>query len=350
MITKEDVLSILKTHPNGNIEEPQFKKKFPEHYQILSIWDFPSNFKFTQKLFHYFNDDPELKLGLCPVCGNRCKFISFGLGYMYHCSRKCMCLDDKVKNKREQTCIERYGSNNTFCSDSIKEKIKQTCIKKYGVDNYAKTDEYIIKVQQTSMLKYNKKYYVQTDEFKEKSKNTCLKEYGFDNYQQTNEYKNRIKQTCFERYGDENYRNYKQIIQTKKENHTLTTSKIEEDFVQYLDNNSISYIRQYKSEQYPFHCDFYLLDYDLYIEIQGSWMHGYHPFDNTNIVDIELLNKWKEKSKTNTQYKSAITVWTISDVEKRNIAKENKLNFLELFSTNIDICIGELNKYLKGGE
>ena len=41
MKTKEEVLSILKTHPNGNIEEPQFKKKFPEHYQILSTWDFP---------------------------------------------------------------------------------------------------------------------------------------------------------------------------------------------------------------------------------------------------------------------------------------------------------------------
>ena len=345
---KEEVFELLKTKGGFYCQEKQFIKRFPDIYENICKIDFPSDFKFTQKLFHYFNDDPELKLGLCPVCRNRCNFISFGLGYMYHCSKKCMYLDDEVKNKREQTCIEKYGSNNTFCSNSIKEKIKQTCIERYGVDNYAKTDEYTIKVQQTSMLKYNKKYYVQTDEFKEKSKDTCLKEYGFDNYQQTNEYKNRIKQTCLERYGDENYRNYKKIIQTKKKNHTLTTSKIEEDFVKYLDNNSISFIRQYKSELYPFHCDFYLLDYNLYIEIQGSWMHGSHPFDDTNIVDIELLNKWIEKSKTNTQYKSAITVWTISDVEKRNIAKENKLNYLELFSTNIDTCICELNKYLKG--
>ena len=45
MKTKEEVLSILKTHPNGNIEEPQFKKKFLEHYQILSTWNFPSDFR-----------------------------------------------------------------------------------------------------------------------------------------------------------------------------------------------------------------------------------------------------------------------------------------------------------------
>ena len=77
MKTKEEVLSIIKTKPNGNIEEFNFKKKFPELYQELSTWNFPSDFKFIQKLYHYFNDDPELKLGLCPVCKNRCSFIKF---------------------------------------------------------------------------------------------------------------------------------------------------------------------------------------------------------------------------------------------------------------------------------
>ena len=107
MKTKEEVLSILKTHPNGNIEEPQFKKKFPEHYQILSTWNFPPEFKFTQKLFHYFNEDPELKLGLCPVCGNRCKFTKFNGGYLLHCSVKCKYLDPNTQLHREQTFIKK---------------------------------------------------------------------------------------------------------------------------------------------------------------------------------------------------------------------------------------------------
>ena len=45
-MTKEEVLSILKTHPNGNIEEFNFKKKFPELYQEFISWSFPDDFKF----------------------------------------------------------------------------------------------------------------------------------------------------------------------------------------------------------------------------------------------------------------------------------------------------------------
>ena len=102
MKTKEEVLSILKTHPNGNIEEFNFKKKFIELYQELSTWNFPTDFKFTQKLFHYFNDDPELKLGLCPVCGNRCKFKTFITGYCEHCSSKCSNNDKNVREKNRK--------------------------------------------------------------------------------------------------------------------------------------------------------------------------------------------------------------------------------------------------------
>ena len=109
MKTKEEVLSIIKTKPNGNIEEFNFKKKFPELYQELSTWNFPSDFKFIQKLYHYFNDDPELKLGLCPVCKNRCSFIKFNKGYNQHCSQKCTHLDKNIQDKFKNTCLELYG-------------------------------------------------------------------------------------------------------------------------------------------------------------------------------------------------------------------------------------------------
>lgn len=46
--------------------------------------------------------------------------------------------------------------------------------------------------------------------------------------------------------------------------------------------------------------------------------------------------------------------WTDRDVKKRNIAKQNHLNYLEIFSTDIDVCveqiktkISELHKILK---
>ena len=90
----------------------------------------------------------------------------------------------------------------------------------------------------------------------------------------------------------------------------------------------ISYICEYnKDVRYPFNCDFYLPYYDLFIEINGHWTHGQHPFDKNNENDILTLNLWKSK---NTEfYDNAINVWTKRDVNKRTIAKTNNLNYLE---------------------
>ena len=90
--------------------------------------------------------------------------------------------------------------------------------------------------------------------------------------------------------------------------------------------------------QYPFLCDFYFPDYDLYVEIQGYWCHCNHPFDENDEDDMVKLEMWKEKSNSN-QYTNAIYVWTISDPLKRRTAKENNLNYLEIFSNDINDCI-----------
>ena len=59
------------------------------------------------------------------------------------------------------------------------------------------------------------------------------------------------------------------IIETKRENKTFNSSSIEEKFNTYLIENNISFIRQYRSELYPYACDFYFPDYNLYLEIKG---------------------------------------------------------------------------------
>ena len=93
-------------------------------------------------------------------------------------------------------------------------------------------------------------------------------------------------------------------------------------------------IRQYKSNLYPFLSDFYIPCIDTYIEIQGSQYHHYHQFDKDNINDINELNRLKSLSNSKNQYSKMIYVWTDLDVRKRNVAKENNLNWFEFF--NID--------------
>ena len=367
MMTKEEVLSILKTHPNGNIEESNFKKKFIELYQELSTWNFPTDFKFTQKLFHYFNNDPELKLGLCPVCGNRCKFVSFGIGYIHHCSKSCSTLDDNVQNKMKETSIKKWGYEYPSQSPKFRVQVIQTCNEKYGCDNISQVNEIIEKKKQTKLKRYGDTGYHNIEKMKQtnlqrygcesvfsnesvknKIQETIRKIYGVDNPFQSEIIKDKIKQTNIRLYNCEHNMQSEKVrekaYKTKKKNKTFNSSHIEMELTKWFEYNNIDILTQYKCDRYPYMCDFYLPKYDLFIEIQGSWTHGGHPFDENNIEDIYKLDKWK--SKNTVYYKNAITVWTKRDVEKRQVAKINKLNFVEIFSDNIENAIQEIIKVL----
>ena len=48
--------------------------------------------------------------------------------------------------------------------------------------------------------------------------------------------------------------------------------------------------------------------------------------------DLEKLEYWK--SKHTKYYDIAVRVWSISDVNKRNIAEKNNLNYLEFWNIN----------------
>lgn len=124
------------------------------------------------------------------------------------------------------------------------------------------------------------------------------------------------------------------IYNTRKENNTLNTSKIETELETILKNiyGVENVCTQYsKDPRYPFHCDFYIKPLDLFIELNNHWTHGSHPFNPNNIKDLELLNNWKEKAKTSKFYQQAVYVWADLDVRKINKAKENKLKYLTIY-------------------
>lgn len=84
-------------------------------------------------------------------------------------------------------------------------------------------------------------------------------------------------------------------------------------------------IYNYRSDLYPFNCDFYIKSMNLYIELNFHWTHGSHPYNADNYEDQLLLEKWK--SKHTKFYEAAICTWTVRDVRKRQIAQENQLNY-----------------------
>ena len=77
-------------------------------------------------------------------------------------------------------------------------------------------------------------------------------------------------------------------------------------------------------------CDFYIGDLDLYMEYQGNWTHGKHPFDSNSIEDMIIVDAWNKKATS--YYESAIDVWTKRDPSKRKTARDNNLNWIEFFS------------------
>lgn len=149
------------------------------------------------------------------------------------------------------------------------------------------------------------------------------------------------RQTCLSKHGVDNVMKIPGMaarnFQVKIENGTTNTSS-EEDvayglLVQHFGEDDV--VREYKSEKYPFHCDFYVRSLDLYIELNLFWTHGGHFYDANSDSDGDKLKLWKSRVEKNPFYKKAIHTWTVRDVKKRNCAVQNGLNYLVFWDVNL---------------
>lgn len=228
----------------------------------------------------------------CAICGSKVKF-SNAKHFFKTCSEQCRKIS--VKRTIETTNLEKYGTTCSLVNPEIRKKSRETMIQKFGVETPMHSEQI----------------------------------------------KNRVKSTCLERYGtihnwsNEEIRN--KCYFTKKEKGTFNSSKIEESCYIWLceEYGSDNVQRQYnKDPRYPFLCDFYISSIDLFIEIQGHWTHGPHPFDPSNPEDIGLLEFYKEKAKTSKYYQRAVRAFGNKDPFKREIAKKNNIRFLEMWSAD----------------
>lgn len=165
----------------------------------------------------------------------------------------------------------------------------------------------------------------------------------------TETYKKKIAKTNMERYGAENpfqaeiFRDkiytqeaIKHRFESMSRNKTFAKSKTEDALYGNLINifGEENVKRQYSSECYPFHCDFYIVSENLYIELNAHWTHGGCIFDKTNKEHLEKVAFWESKSASSKFYKTAIDVWTVRDVNKYDAMLKNNLNYLIIYSNN----------------
>lgn len=328
----------LESINSGTIVEKYSILHYPEFHTYITN-HYPTDIKWTEKLYWYYHNIDDYPK--CPYCGKRVKFVNFIKGYKKFCSDKCAHKSGYIKETREKTLIEKYGVKNSFQLKETLDKRKQTWLDKYGVDNPFASQKIKDKIKQTWIEKSGVEYGVQSDEFKEKRKQTLIDKYGTDVPCRNVIIMNKYKQTNLKKYGVEiPSKNpeiqYKRYL-TQKRNNSFNSSKIEQQFKQWLDDSGINYIKEYRSDKYPFKCDFYFPDKDLYLEIQGTWTHGGHPFDPANEEDIKIAKSWLNKHTD--YYNIAHRVWTVDDPIKRETAKKNKLNWCEVFSNKLDDVI-----------
>ena len=243
---KEDVYVYLTT-PGKNkagqyTRESGFKKNFPKLYsEYLDYFDKDKYdaYPFNQLLYHYFNNDKFMSIGICKneKCSNRCKFNDFKTGYYDFCSSKCSLSSEIHKEKVRQTCIKKYGVDCVLKDKEIKKKIKDTRLDKYGS---MCSDEAVQKAKKTKLEKYGNEKYVNT----EKIQQTKLERYGDSGYHNVK----KMQQTKLERYGDSGYHNVEKMQQTKLERYgdsgyhnieQMKQTNLERYGVEYAQNSDI---------------------------------------------------------------------------------------------------------------
>ena len=254
---------------------------------------------------------------------------------------------DFVKKKMRETNLRKYGFNCSSKSEIVKEKIKQTCLKRYGVEYTGQIEEAKEKSKKTCLEKYGSEYYIGSKDRLEKTIEFSKQNYNVDWFTKSEKIKNKAKKTMLRRYGVEysmqipknkeymsylmsSYEMQERRYNTMKRNHTFNSSSTEEEFFLYIKSRFPKVIRQYKDKnRYPYFCDFYIPELDYFIELQGYYTHGKHPFDPNSNEDLQLIEYYKKKYGEDCQ---PITIWSIKDVEKRDCAKRNHLNFKEVWS------------------
>ncbi|MBQ3415312.1 MAG: hypothetical protein IJH39_08230 [Clostridia bacterium] len=273
---------------------------------------------------------------ICKYCGNEVEYVGkTNLMFRKYCCNKCKNNDANLVERNRTGCLRKYGVDNISKLPEIKERKRQTHLKNYGTLNNFGLES----VKQTIFNKYGVDNISKLPEIKEKKKQTTLLHYNVETFLQhpIAREKRKTQESLNKEY------------ETKRKNNSFNKSKVEDNVYQLLVNKfGIDNVkRHYKTKEYPYDSDFYIISKNMYIDYNGFPSHMNHPFNINDMNDINLLNKLKEKEslkiemdkkngidRTYNQYSNYIYTWTDLDVRKRNIAKENNINRIEIWKND----------------
>lgn len=223
----------------------------------------------------------------CLNCGNQ--FESLKTMQKKYCSRKCA--DEHKK-------ILYIGNNNPMFGKNVNNDTRT----KHSENAKIMWQNPII----SNKIKKGIKEYNSKNEFpagwspesRQKRVNTMIEKYGVIHNWMDEGSRKRGEETCLKRFGKTSIELMADSLHKKKK------TKIEEIFENFLKDNKINYKPQYriyfeKDEKLRFRIyDFYLIDKNILIEIDGDYWHGNSLFfDNLNVTQLKNKNNDDFKNK-----------------------------------------------------
>jgi len=222
---------------------------------------------------------------------------------------------DQIRDKRKQTCIERYNAESPLQSDEILAKCKQSMLDLYGVEHALQSEEIKQSFLDTMNERYGKSYYTQLhldDEF-------------IKNIRDIDWFTEQLKTKSLQQIASENNMTYARVCQLANQLQLdiRTYSSFETEVYQYISeryNGTIlrNYILPSKKQ-----LDIYLPELNLAIECNGLYWHS------------ELSGR-KDRN---------------YHLDKLNESNQLGIRLLHIFENEWylkqEICCGQLNKHIK---
>lgn len=158
-----------------------------------------------------------------------------------------------------------------------------------------------------------------------KTANTFLRKYGTSNPMFNSSIRDKHKRIVSSKTVND------KRVKTKRLNNSFNTSLVEYRLGVLLKSvfGDDDVLHNYVSDLYPFRCDYYIKSRNMYIELNAHWSHGHHWYTDS---DKLVIDDWQQKSK---YYRNAAQTFSVRDVKKREIARQNSLNYLVFWESDL---------------
>jgi very-short-patch-repair endonuclease len=329
-LTSSGRINSIKTRESWiNEHRPEFLNMVNEYCRNNNI----KRTRFVEKLWYYLNNEGEIKK--CQ-CGNDLLFRGLNKGFGEYCSKKCSNGSDKVKNKKIDSNIKKYGVENPYQSSEIIEKIKETNIKRHGVPNPMFSDNIKKKMMDNSINLNGTPWALSKggtahSKKRENLYNDFVKKYSDLKLIQYSEEKFGVCVFNKEECGHDFSINKWQAHQRKSQGVEMCTicnpigsynyTIWEEEIEKFLGTHNIKFVKNNRSLLKGLELDFYCEDHHVAIELDGLYWHSLK-FKDQNYH----LNKTKRCEELGIQL---IHIFEDEWIYKKEIVKSRLLNIFK---------------------